>query len=57
MKYLICHICANCVGLCEKNVGKNFELSRYMWRKYEQRQMKFILGAVYIYPNVPQQAI
>jgi len=28
-----------------------------MWRKYKQKQMKFILGAVYIHPNVPQEAI
>jgi hypothetical protein len=32
-------------------------MSRYMWRKYEQNQTKFILGAVYIHPNVPQEAI
>ena len=27
-----------------------------MWRKYKQKQTKFILGAVYIHPNVPQEA-
>jgi endonuclease/exonuclease/phosphatase family metal-dependent hydrolase len=32
-------------------------MSRYMWRKYRQKQTKFILGAVYIHPNVPQEAI
>jgi hypothetical protein len=31
-------------------------MSRYMWRKYKQKQTKFILGAVYIHPNVPQEA-
>jgi hypothetical protein len=28
-----------------------------MWRKYKQKQTKFILGAVYIHLNVPQEAI
>jgi len=28
-----------------------------MWRKYKQKQTKFILGAVYIHPKVPQEAI
>ena len=28
-----------------------------MWRKYKQKQTKFILGAVYIHPNVPQETI
>jgi hypothetical protein len=28
-----------------------------MWRKYKQIQPKFILGVVYIHPNVPQGAI
>jgi hypothetical protein len=32
-------------------------MSRYMWRKYEQKQTKFVLGAVYIYPIVLQEAI
>ena len=40
-----------------KKIGQNFEMSRYMWRKYEQKQTKFILGAVYIHRNVPQEAI
>jgi hypothetical protein len=31
-------------------------MSRYMWRKYKQKQTKFILGGVYIHP-VPQEAI
>jgi len=26
-------------------------------RKYKQKQTKFILGSVYIHPNVPQEAI
>jgi len=38
-------------------MGRNFEMSRYMWRKYTQKQTKFILGAVYIHRNVPQEAI
>jgi len=28
-----------------------------MCRKYKQKQTKFILGALYIHPNVPQEAI
>jgi hypothetical protein len=28
-----------------------------MLRKYKQKQTKFIIGAVYIHPNVPQEAI
>jgi hypothetical protein len=32
-------------------------MSCYMWRKYEQKQTKFILGDVYIHSNVPQVAI
>jgi hypothetical protein len=28
-----------------------------MWRKYKQKHKKFTLGAVYIHPNVPQEAI
>jgi len=32
-------------------------MPRYMWRKYKQKQTKFILGAVYIHPNVPQETI
>jgi hypothetical protein len=28
-----------------------------MWRKYRQKQTKFVLGAFYIHPNVPQKAI
>ena len=28
-----------------------------MCRKYKEKQTKFILGAVYIHPNVPQKAI
>jgi len=32
-------------------------MSRYMWRKYEEKQTKFILGDVYVHPNVPQEAI
>jgi hypothetical protein len=32
-------------------------MSRYMWRKYEQKQTKFILGAVCIHPNVPQEVV
>jgi len=40
-----------------KKIGQNFEMSRYMRRKYKQKQAKFILGAVYIHPNVPQEAI
>jgi hypothetical protein len=27
-----------------------------MWRTYKQKQTKFVLGAVYIHPNVPQEA-
>ena len=30
-------------------------MSRYLWRKY--KQTKFILGTVYIHPNVSQEAI
>jgi hypothetical protein len=37
-------------------MGRNFEMSRYLWRKYKQKQTKFILGAVYIHPTVPQEA-
>jgi len=40
-----------------EKIGQNFEMSRYMWRKYKLKQKKFILGAVYIHPNVPQEAI
>jgi hypothetical protein len=32
-------------------------MSRYMWRKYKQKQTKFTLGAVHIHPNVLQEAI
>jgi hypothetical protein len=32
-------------------------MSRYMWRKYKEKQTKFILGAVYNHPNVSQEAI
>ena len=32
-------------------------MSGCMWRKYKQKQTKFILGAVYIHPKVPQEAI
>jgi hypothetical protein len=32
-------------------------MSSYMWRKYKQKQTKFILEAVYIHHNVPQEAI
>jgi hypothetical protein len=38
-------------------MGQHFEMSRYMWRKYIQKRTKFILGAVYIHSNVPQEAI
>jgi len=40
-----------------REIRQNFEMSRYMWRKYKQKRTKFILGAVYIHPNVPQEAI
>jgi hypothetical protein len=40
IKYRICHICVNCVRLCEK-IGQNFEMSRYMWRKYKQTSQKW----------------
>jgi len=30
-------------------------MSRYIWKKY--KKTTFILGAVYIHPNVPQKAI
>jgi hypothetical protein len=40
----------------KKRIGQNFEISGYMWRKYEQKQTKFVLGAVYVHPNVPQEA-
>jgi len=39
-----------------KEIGQNFEMSRYMWRN-KQKQTKFVLGAVYIHPNVPQEAV
>ena len=36
-----------------KKIAQNFEI----WRKYKQKQTKFILGEVYIHSNVPQEAI
>jgi hypothetical protein len=41
----------------KKKIGQIFEMSRYMLRKYKQKQTKFIIEAVYIHPNVPQEAI
>ena len=41
----------------KKEIGQHFEMCRYMWRKYKEKQTKFILGAVYIHPIVPQEAI
>jgi len=32
-------------------------MSRHMWRKYKQKQTKFILGDVYTHPKVPQEAV
>jgi hypothetical protein len=31
-------------------------MSRYIWRKCKHKQTKFVLGAVYIHSNVPQEA-
>jgi hypothetical protein len=40
-----------------KKFGQSFEMSHYVWGKYKQKEIKFILGAVYIHPNVPQGAV